>query len=306
MLKLQVGNWLAAMMMAPMILAGGYCEAKLNVVATTTDLGALAEAVGGDEVSVESIAKGTQDPHFIEPKPSYMLKVSKADLLILNGLSLEEGWLPNLVQGGRNPKVKAGAKGYLDLGNEAEPLDVPQGAVSRAAGDVHPFGNPHYVLDPVRMGRLAMVVAGRLGELDPAHAAKFDGNAKAFQKNLDDKTKSWLERIKKSGVTQVIAYHNDLRYFLERFGLRAADFLEPKPGIPPTAQHLLEVSGLIKREKIPLVLVENFFDTKIADRLAADVPSVKVRVVGIAVGSKPELKSTADVIEQLVATVEGK
>ncbi len=287
-------------------LGGLRAEAKLNVVATTSDIGALLEKIAGDQASVEVIAKGTQDPHFIEPKPSYMVKVAKADLLVSNGLSLEEGWLPNLIQGGRNPKVKPGTKGYLELGQHAEPLDIPQGAVSRAAGDVHPDGNPHFTLDPIRMGALANVVAERLAELDPSNRAQFVGRAKTLQKELETKTKEWQERIAKTGVKQVVAYHNDLRYFLERFGLRAAAFLEPKPGIPPTAQHLLDTVSLIKRDKISVILVENFFDTKIAERLASDVPSVKVRVVGIAVGSKVELKSTADVIEQLVAAIEGK
>jgi len=281
-------------------------EAKLAVVATTTDIGALVEKVAGDQASVEVIAKGTQDPHFIEPKPSYMVKVSKAELLVSNGLSLEEGWLPNLIQGGRNPKVRPGSKGNLVLGSHAQPLDHTQGVVSRAAGDVHPDGNPHFTLDPIRMGSLAIVVAVRLGELDPSNAGQFMERARSFQKELEAKTKEWQERIGKSGVKQVVVYHNDLRYFLERFGLKAAAFLEPKPGIPPTAQHLLDTANLIKRDRVSIILVENFFDTKIAERLASDVPSVKVRVVGIAVGSKPELKSTVDVIEQLVASIEGK
>jgi zinc/manganese transport system substrate-binding protein len=285
---------------------GFRAEAKLNVVATTSDIGALLERVAGEQAGVEVIAKGTQDPHFIEPKPSYMVKVAKADLLVSNGLSLEEGWLPNLIQGGRNPKVKPGSKGNLVLGSHAEPLDVSGGGVSRAAGDVHPDGNPHFALDPIRMGSLAIVVAERLGELDTANRGQFIERAKLLQRELETKAKEWKERIAKSGVKQIVTYHNDLRYFLERFGLQAAAFLEPKPGVPPTAQHLIDTANLIRRDKISVILVENFFDTKIAERLASDVPSVKVRVVGIAVGSKPELKSTIDVIEQLVTAIEGK
>jgi len=281
-------------------------HAKLNVVATTSDIGALATAVGGADVNVETIAKGSQDPHFLEPKPSYMVKVRNADLVVSNGLSLESAWLPSLIQGGRNPKVNPGTQGYLELGGKIEPLEIPKGAVSRAAGDVHPDGNPHFMLDPVRVGQLAVVVAERLRELDPAHGADYSKRAQELKKDLETKTKDWQERIDKSGVKKVVAYHNDLLYFLERFGLKAAGFLEPKPGIPPTAQHLLDMATLIKNEKIGVILVENFFDTKIADRLASDVPSAKVKVVGIAVGSKPELKSAADVVNQLVSAIEGK
>lgn len=281
-------------------------EAKLNVVATIADLGALAEAVGGSDVNVDTIAKGSQDPHFLEPKPSYMVKVAKADLVVANGLSLETGWLPSLITGGRNPKVNPGSKGFIELGSHIDPLEVPKGTVSRAGGDVHPDGNPHFTVDPIRMGLAAVVLAERLGELDPAHRADYLKRAQDYKKDLETRTKDWQERIKKTGVKEVVTYHNDLLYFLERFGLKAAGYLEPKPGIPPTAQHLMDTINLIKNEKIGVILVENFFDTKIADRLAADVPSAKVRVVGISVGSKPELKTSADVINQLVSAIEGK
>jgi zinc/manganese transport system substrate-binding protein len=281
-------------------------QAKLSVVTTTPDLGALVEAVGGEEVKVDVIAKGTQDPHFIEAKPSYMVKVSKADLVLAVGLSLEVGWLPSLITGARNPKVNPGSAGYIEVGPLADPLDVAKGEVSRAGGDVHPDGNPHINLDPVRMGRLANNVAAKLGELDPAHKELYIDRAKKFDSQMNDKTAQWQERIKKTGVKQVITYHNDVLYFLERFGMKAVGFLEPKPGIPPTAQHLMEIMKLIKREKVSLVFIENYFDTKIATRLTADAPETRIKVVGIAVGSKPELKSTSDVIEQLVRAIEEK
>lgn len=281
-------------------------QAKLNVVATIPDIGALVEVVGGSEVNVDTIVKGTQDPHFLEPKPSFMVKVSKADLLVSNGLSLEVGWLPSLIQGGRNPKVNAGAKGNLELGQFAEPIDIPVAAVTRAGGDVHPDGNPHFVIDPIRMGRLGLVIANRLGDLDESHRAGYLERAKALQIQLEEKTKSWKDRVAKTGIKKVITYHNDMAYFLERFGLEAVGYLEPKPGIPPTAQHMLGIINLVKAQNVKLVFVENFFDTKIAERIVADIPAVKVKIVGIAVGSKPDLKTTADVIEQLVSAIEGK
>jgi zinc/manganese transport system substrate-binding protein len=280
--------------------------AKLNVVASTSDVGALVEAVGGTDVNLEVIAKGSQDPHFLEPKPSYMVKVSHADLVVANGLSLEVGWLPSLLQGGRNPKVNPGSRGYLEVGSLIEPIEVPKGQVSRAEGDVHPDGNPHITLDPIRLGQIALGLADRLGELDGAHKEDFKRRAQTLQKDLEEKTKNWQARVLKTGVKEAVAYHNDMAYFFNRFGLKAGGFLEPKPGIPPTAQHLMDMIKVIKNDKIPRILVENFFDTKIADRLKNDVPEVKVSVVGVAVGSKPELKTNADVIEQLVQAIEGQ
>ncbi len=235
-----------------------------------------------------------------------MVKISRADLVVSNGLSLETGWLPSLIRGGRNPRVNPGTKGHLVLGDSAEPLDIAQGKVTRASGDVHPEGNPHFMLDPIRVGKLGVVIAERLGELDEPNRAAYIESARAFQKDLEEKTKKWDERIKKSGVTKTVTYHNDMLYFLERFGVKAIGFLEPKPGIPPTAQHILSIMDLVKKEKVGVILVENYFDTKIADRLTAEVPSVKVKVVGISVGSKPELKTHADVIEQIVQAIEGK
>ena len=281
-------------------------NAKLNVVASTSDVGGLVATVGGDDINLEVIAKGTQDPHYIEPKPSYMVKVSRADLLVSNGLALETGWLPSLIQGGRNPKVNAGSRGYLDLGESADPMGVAKTAVSRAEGDVHPEGNPHFMVDPVRVSKLAMVVADRLGELDATKKQAFVDRAKAFQKQIETKMPQWQERIKKSGITKTITYHDDLAYFLKRFGIEAVGFLEPKPGIPPTANHILEIIDLVKKDKVGLILVENYFDTKIADRLAQDAPTAKVRVVGIAVGSEPGLKSITDVIDEIVTAIEKK
>ena len=281
-------------------------EAKLKVVATTADVGALVREVAADDVTLDVIAKGTQDPHSIEPKPSFMVKLSKADLLISNGLSLEVGWLPSLVQGARNPKVRADGGGFLDLGETAEPLEIPTGQITRAMGDVHPEGNPHFTLDPIRNGKLANAIAEKLGSLDSPNEAKYAERAKAFQTRMETMTKTWQERIAKSGVKKLITYHPSLNYFLKRFNLEAAAFLEPKPGIPPTAQHILSVIETAKREKISLVLVDNFFDSKIADRVVKEVSGARVQSVGISVGSAPGLEKLEDVTEQLVRAIEGK
>lgn len=278
--------------------------AKLKVVATTSDIAALVGQVGGADIEIETIARGTQDPHYIEAKPSYMTKLAKADLLVANGLGLEIGWLPNLIRGARNPKVKPGGDGYLELGQAVQALEVPKQEVTRAMGDVHPEGNPHFTTDPVRMAALAATVAGRLGTLEPAMRARFFERAAAFAQSTEMKMKGWTERIAKLPSTRIVTYHRSLSYFADRFGLTVVAYLEPRPGIPPSAAHALNVISVMKKEGAKAILVDNFFDPKIAHRVAKDVPGASVQTVGVAVESAPELKSLADVTEGLVMALE--
>lgn len=289
-----------------LLLLPSLAQAKLNVVATIPDLGAVASEVGGDAVSVDSIAKGTQDPHFIEAKPSYMMKVSRADLLIAVGLELEIGWVPSLIQGARNPKVKQGEKGYLEVGPEIDPLEVPKGKISRAEGDVHPDGNPHFYLDPIRMGKAAEVIAARLGELDPGHAADFTKRAQAYGDRMKKKTEEWKKRIEKSGVKKVVTFHKTFTYFFDRFGLGNPATLEPKPGIPPTGSHILEVIDIMKKQHVPLILVENYFDASVTKKVTDDVPGSRAATVAVDVGGEPGIKTTDDLIEQIVKAIERK
>lgn len=281
-------------------------EAKLNIVTTTVDLRAIASEVGCDLNAVESLAKGTQDPHFIEAKPSYMVKVSRADLVVSTGLDLEVGWLPSILAGARNPRVISGAKGNLEVGPLVEPLDVPKGAISRSDGDVHPGGNPHVTLDPVRASEIGGHIAKRMAELDPSNAARYDGCTKAFQSRLTEKTKAWSERVKKSGVTQAVTYHKTLTYFLDRFRIENPAILEPKPGIPPTSGHIIGVIRLIRDRKIPVVLVENYFDPTVTKKLKQEIPSLRVATVPVSVEGAPEVVKIDDLYETLVKAIEGK
>ena len=287
-------------------LASGAAEAKLNVVTSETNLRAIAAEVGGGFVYVDSVARGTQDPHYVEAKPSFMVKVSRADLVVAIGLELEIGWLPSILQGARNPKVMRGQPGFLEVGPLVTPLEVAIGKITRAEGDVHPDGNPHVTLDPIRAGEIGEKIAVRLGELDTEHAASYQANAKALAKRLGDKAKAWQARIEKSGVRQVITYHKTLTYFLDRFHLENPAILEPKPGIPPTSGHILGVVQMIRAQKIPLVLVENYFDPTVTKRIQAEVPSVRSITVAVAVDGAPEIKTIDDLYEGLVKAVEGK
>lgn len=280
--------------------------AKLKVVTTIPDFAALVREIGGDTVTVNSISIGTQDPHFVEAKPSFMLLANKADLFIVAGLDLEEGWAQAIIQGSRNPKIIVGTPGYLELGQLIEPLEVPTVRVTRAQGDVHPFGNPHFYLDPIRMGQSAVLIAERMAQLDSTQGDRYIERGKQIQQRLETKTKDWQIRIEKTGVKKVISFHRTLSYFFNRFGITYPTTLEPKPGIPPTTKHIMDVIQIVKTQKVPLIMIENFFETTSAKRIQQDVSSVRVVSVPVAVGGEPNILTTDDLIERLVAAVEGK
>jgi len=207
---------------------------KLNVITATTDLAALAQEVGGDKVNVESMAKGYQDPHFVEAKPSFLLKLRHADLLVVVGLQLEIGWLPPLITQSGNSRIQVGASGYLDASQFAEILEIPQGSITRAMGDVHPLGNPHYWLDPDNGRRVAKGIAGKFGEMDPQDAAYFQQRFQDFERRLAEADKKWQADMKPFRGRKVITYHNSAPNFAHHFGLNVVGFVEPRPGIPPT------------------------------------------------------------------------
>jgi zinc/manganese transport system substrate-binding protein len=235
---------------------------KLNVVTSTTDMAALTQEVGGDKVNVDSIAKGYQDPHFVEAKPSFLLKLRQADLLISVGLQLEIGWLPPLITQSGNPRIQVGAGGYLDASQFAQILEIPQGTVTRAEGDVHPLGNPHYWLDPDNGRRIAKGVAGKLGDLDPGDAAYFQQRFQDFDKRLSVAEQKWDGEMKPYRGRKVVTYHRSFPNFAQHFGLDVIGYVEPRPGIPPTPSHTLELIQLMKRENAKVVLVEPYFDLK--------------------------------------------
>ncbi|MBK8201688.1 MAG: zinc ABC transporter substrate-binding protein [Bdellovibrionales bacterium] len=276
------------------------------MVTTITDLRAVAEEVGGEHISVESIAKGTQDPHFIEAKPSFMIKVSQADLLVSVGLDLEVGWLPSLIQGARNPKIAKGQKGFLEVGSLVQPIEVTTGKISRAEGDVHPQGNPHVTLDPKRLGDIAGIISERLGELDPGNAAQYRKSAKSLQSRLIRQTVDWRARIERSGIKKIVSYHKTLSYFFDRFQISNAAILEPKPGLPPTSGHILNVIDLMKNQKISLILVENYFDPTVTNKIMKELPNVRTETVAVAVDGSPQVKTIDDLFEKLIASIEGK
>jgi zinc/manganese transport system substrate-binding protein len=241
---------------------------KMNVITSTTDMAALTQEVGGDKVNVEALAKGYQDPHFVEAKPSFLLKLRQADLLIVVGLQLEIGWLPPLITQSGNPRIQVGAPGYLDASQFAEILEIPQGVVTRAEGDVHPQGNPHYWLDPDNGRRIARGFATKLGEMDPGDAAYFQQRFQDFDKRLSAAEQKWDQEMQSYRGRKVVTYHRSFPNFAKHFGLNVIGYVEPRPGIPPTPSHTLELIQLMKRENCKVILVEPYFDLKTPQSIA--------------------------------------
>src|SRR3989441_6782303 len=261
---------------------------KLNVVTATTDMAALTQEVGGDKVNVESIARGYQDPHFVEAKPSFLLKLRQADLLVVVGLQLEIGWLPPLVTQSGNPRIQQGAAGYLDASQFAEILDIPTGPVTRAMGDVHPLGNPHYWLDPDNGRRIAKGIAAKLGEMDPGDSVYFQQRFQDFDKRLTAAEQKWDAEMKPFRGRKVVTYHRSLPNFAKHFGLDVVGYVEPRPGIPPTPSHTIELIGLMKREPCKIVLVEPYFDLKTPNSIGRET-GAKVVVYLPSVGGEKDV-----------------
>jgi|EndMetStandDraft_9_1072997.scaffolds.fasta_scaffold27665_2 zinc/manganese transport system substrate-binding protein len=245
--------------------------AALHIVATTEDLGALAREVGGDKVDVVALAKGYQDPHFVEPKPSFIIAVSRADLLIAVGRELEIGWLPTLITSSRNAKIQPGSKGYLDASLNVKILEIPTGQITRAMGDVHPQGNPHYWLDPANGRLIAQAIRDRLMQLSPADSAVFQQRYADFDKRLAAAEQKWDAAMKPYKGVKVVTYHRSWPNFVERFGLVVMGYVEPKPGIPPSPSHTLELIADMKAQGVKLIIVEPYFDKKSPQSIAAAV-----------------------------------
>lgn len=279
----------ATLLLVALFMVSPLAEAKkLNVVTSTTDLAALTQEVGGDRISVESIAKGYQDPHFVEAKPSFLLKLLKADLLISVGLQLEIGWLPPLITQSGNPRIQPGASGYLDTSQFAEILEIPKGQVTRAMGDVHPLGNPHYWLDPDNGRRIAHGIADKLAQLQPDDAAYFQQRFQDFDRRLTAAQKNWAAQMQPYRGRKVVTYHNSFPNFASHFGLNVVGYIEPRPGIPPSPRHTLELIQMMRRDNVKTVMVEPYFDLKTPDSVGRET-GAKVLVLLPSVGGEKEV-----------------
>ena len=265
-----------------------HADSKLQVMTATTDLAALAQEVGGDKVDVESVARGYQDPHFVEAKPSFLLKLRRADLLIVVGLELEIGWLPPLITQSTNPKIQVGAPGYFDASRYAKILEIPTGQVTRAEGDVHPLGNPHYWLDPENGLRIARAIQDKLSEMRPNDSAYFAQRYASFEQRLKQADEQWLAQMKPYAGRKIVTYHRSWPNFADHFGLNVVGYVEPRPGIPPSPQHTVELIGLMKREGVKVIVVEPYFDLKTPNSVARETGG-QVLVLTPSVGGEKEI-----------------
>jgi len=288
---------LAAALLA---LAASPLRAELKVVGTTEDLATLAREVGGDKVKVEALARGYQDPHFVEAKPSFIFILAKADLLVAVGRELEIGWLPPLVTQSRNARIQPGAEGYLDASLTARILEIPQGPVTRAMGDVHPSGNPHYWLDPGNGRKVAKAIETKLAQLAPADAAYFAGRYADFDRRLTEAEKRWDAAMAPYRGLKIVTYHRSWANFTDRFQLEVIGYVEPKPGVPPSPQHTLDLMAEMKRLGVKVLLVEPYFDLKTPNSIGRET-GAQVVVMPPSVGGEKEITDYIKLFDHDVA-----
>jgi len=248
---------------------------NVKVVTTTTDLKSITELIGGNKVSVKTIATGYQNPHFVDPKPSFIISLADADMFVTVGLDLETGWSPQLLSSSRNSKIQKGSPGYVDASAGVSLLQVPS-SVNRSEGDIHIYGNPHYWLDPMNGKVIARNIANGLERVDPSNKVFYEANLQAFYKRIDDKMKEWQSKMAAFKGTKIIAYHNEWVYFETRFGLQIVDFMEPKPGIPPSPSQLVKVIKEIKANNIKVIISSPYFSTSSSDVVAKQTGAKEV------------------------------
>ena len=276
----------------------------VKVVTTTEGLAAVTREVGGDRVQVESLSRGVQDPHFVDANPMLAVKLRNADLLVDVGLDLEIGWLPPLVNQSRNGDIQPGGPRRLTAASAVTVLDIPTGPVSRAQGDLHPGGNPHFLADPRRAGRVAAAIAEKLAALDGRNAAAYVQRNQEFQKRLAAADARWQAVLAPVKGRKLFTRHRTMTYFLDWSGLVSAGELEPRPGVPPPPSHLAELVGVAKREGVKAISVENYYDTKSADVVARHSGAKIVQIPGD-VGGEPGLDSYEKYMDVVVKRLAG-
>ena len=271
------------------LLLSAFAEgAVIKIVATTEDLASIAREVGGDKVQVDFIARGYQDPHFVEAKPSFILKLHDARLLIVVGRELEKAWLPPLVTQSRNTDIQPGGNGYLDASLSAKILDIPTGQITRAMGDVHPLGNPHYWLDPNNGRRIAQEIRQKLASLSGADASYFQQRYDDFDKRVAEAEKRWDAAMAPYKGLKVVTYHRSFPNFADRFGLDIIGYVEPRPGIPPSPAHTLALIAEMKQQQVKIIMVEPYFDLKTPNAIARETGAT-VLVMPPSVGGVKEV-----------------
>ncbi len=328
--------WTAVLALVANTLPWDYARAEeLNIVTTTTDLASIARSIAGEHASVRSICSGREDPHFMQGKPSYIVMARDADLWIRVGMDLEIGWEPPILDGARNMAIREGGPRHIDASERILRLGVPSTKITRAMGDVHPQGNPHYWLDPLNARIVAKSIADRLSRLAPEYAGDFQKNLTLFRESLDEQMfgkelvakvggarlwglnlkgeldaflsapnmekalGGWLGRMRPFRGQKIVTYHRSWIYFANRFNLKIGAELEPKPGIPPSPSHLAAVIERVKTEKIKVIVLEPYYSRKSAD-LVASKTGARVVVCPISVGGQPDTEDYPALIDLIV------
>lgn len=275
----------------------------IHVVTTTQDTKSITELIGGDKVEVFAIATGYQNPHFVDPKPSYIIKLSSADMYVTLGLDLEAGWSPSLLSSSRNTKIQKGSDGYVDASVGVSLMQVPS-SINRAEGDIHAFGNPHYWLDPLNGKIIARNICNGLEKISPENKSTFEANLKKFDDQIDLRLKAWTSAMAGYRGAKVIAYHNEWCYFENRFGLQIVDFMEPKPGIPPTPSQLVKIIKEVKDNSIKVIITSPYFTASSSDVVSKQT-GAKTLVLATSVGAFDSIKNYYDLFDYNIRLLSG-
>ena len=275
-------------------LPAGPAAAHLRVVTTTTDLKALAEAVGGDRVEVESLTRGYQDPHNVEIRPSYMLKLSRADVFIRTGMD-EDLWAIPIAEGARNRKVLPSSPTHIEANRGVELLEIPTGKVDRSLGDIHVLGNPYYWMDPENIPQVTADILEGLASAAPQDRAVFERNRERFLAELRRLLPTWTKTLEPHRGAKLVTYHATWSYFARRFGLRVVGYVEPKPGVPPTAAHLADLVRLMKAEGVKAIVIEPYYDRRIPELVARDT-GARLLVLPTSIGGVKGTETYFDLI----------
>jgi ABC-type Zn uptake system ZnuABC Zn-binding protein ZnuA len=291
-----------------LVVAGAWCAAPafadLNVATSLSDLASVAQLVGGKHVTALSLCPGYQDPHFVPAKPSLMKAIQHADVFVSTGLELDAGWLPLVLPGSRNPKIQPGTKGFVDASVGVSVLEKPSGTVSRAEGDVHPLGNPHYYADPKALEVVAHHLADVFSQLDPANAAEYAANAKAFEDRMETSLAKWQQQMAPYKGSQVVPYHKNFVYFADRFGLKLFGTVEPKPGIPPSPRYISDLAESMKKAGVKVVLYQPYYPADASQQVAKRAGGVAAEIP-LEVGGVSEAKDVFSKFDVMVSTIAG-
>jgi zinc/manganese transport system substrate-binding protein len=281
------------------IVGGGRAEAKVHVVTTIDTFADLARRVGGDRVEVKSLSHGYMDPHFVEPKPSLVIDLNRADLLVHVGLELEIGWLPPLVLGSRNERIALGQPGNLDASSQIPVLDVPTTKVDRSLGDIHPQGNPHYWIPPDNALIVAREIAARLEQIDGGGTATYRANLKKLEDDVAGRKAEWEKRAATVRGMKIVTYHKSWSYVSKWLGLQEIGYVEPKPGIPAPPSHIAALIGVMRREGVKVILMESFYPRNTVD-LVGQKAGAKTLVMPSDVGATAEIKDYFALVDAVV------